>query len=214
MKFGKPCKNPQKQPKTQKNGPKIRIEIALILLFQPQFCRNSAAILPRLELRARSSTVGELARNAAAAADATPEPPLDAALPNADGRHLPHLHPDMADIPLANTVPTWAFATVPAYALQTGAAAVSREPPFAPGDEVPYCPLDGSEGNGTCNATVVYDPNTPVIACTALYAWLWGDLCISGSSRPALTRKQAESRRGPIIGRLSFCRARCTTTRK
>jgi len=103
----------------------------------------------------------------------------------------------MADLPRANAVPTWAFATVPAYALQTGAAAVRRAPPFAPGDEVPYCPLEGSEGNGTCNATVAYDPNTPVIACTALYAYLWGDLCASGDGRPPLTtRKQAASRPG------------------
>ena len=57
--------------------------------------------------------------------------------------------------------------TLPAYAVQTGFSSVGRAPPFAPNDTVVVC----TPAN-VCNTTVRYDPNTPLVACTALYVSL------------------------------------------
>jgi hypothetical protein len=55
---------------------------------------------------------------------------------------------------------------LPAYALQVGLSAGPAPPPFAPGESVPVCPAVGSCVSA---AYVAYNPNTPLVACTALY---------------------------------------------
>jgi hypothetical protein len=55
---------------------------------------------------------------------------------------------------------------LPAYALQVGLSAGPAPPPFAPGESVSVCPAVGSCVSA---AYVAYNPNTPLVACTALY---------------------------------------------
>ena len=110
------------------------------------------------------------------------------------------LHTTTATAQNATALPVFAdasaYRTQPAYAVQTGFSSVARQPPFAPGTDVPVC---WSGTADSCNETVLYNPNTPLVACSALCVTDRGlrlRVSLDGSPRLTDPRLQCLGRRG------------------